>query len=138
MQLSNFDMHFEGTKQSSLVNVPVCWAINSRLLICSLKYIDNDDGHSLNTHYDIENSLKNRRKGQFLTENQSLWIHQEATSKRKTEDEIVSSYYISPSTLRRILKCTSNQKRDYDKLQIKSYSEWWSFGVFIKCIELYL
>ena len=27
MQLSNFEMHFEGTKQSNLVDVSMCWVI---------------------------------------------------------------------------------------------------------------
>ena len=102
------------------------------------KDIENDEANKSNTIYEIENSLKMRKKGQFLTENQSIWIHRAVTSKRKTEEEIISGYDISPSTLRRILKWKSFQNKDYDKLNIKSYPEWWSSKILINCIEMYL
>ena len=82
--------------------------------------------------------MKKRSKGQFLTKNQIIWIRQEVTSKRKTEEEIALSYNISISTLKRVLRVKLIPDRGFDERIIKSYSEWLSSEILINWIESYI
>ena len=81
--------------------------------------------------------VEKKNKGIILSENQRTWNSKIIMNKRKTEEEIMLCYHISAATIRRILNDELTLRRNYDDINIWSYSEWLSSEALMNCIESY-
>ena len=86
----------------------------------------------------IEKSLKERNKGQRLTDRQIFWINDRLKYHIETEEEMIQKYGISASTLKRVVKNSLVPLKINVGQSFQTYSEWCNSDIIMYFIGWFL